>query len=131
MLTVRGGSHRLAISYPVCNGDGQGLGDGERLQATAMKPRYNPQENNVLARCPDCDAVTSFDTSGHGNTILGAVIINGRHQYNGQPFSRILWQFFRCNVCSRGAVAKIHDDGHSQTAAQEDSTPEVHEVKAS
>ncbi len=95
-----------------------------------MKPRYNPQENNVLARCPDCDAVTSFDTSGHGNTILGAVIINGRHQYNGQPFSRILWQFFRCNVCSRGAVAKIHDDGHSQTAVLEIFLPQAVERAA-
>jgi len=61
--------------------------------------------------CPDCDAVTSFDARGHGDTTLGAVIVNQYHSYKNVQFSRILWQFFRCNVCSRGAVAKIHDSG--------------------
>jgi uncharacterized protein DUF4145 len=95
-----------------------------------MKPRYNWQENNVLARCPDCDAVTSFDTKGHSNTALGAVIINGSHQYEGTAYSRILWQFFRCNVCNRGAVAKLHDNGNSQTAALEDFLPQAIEKAA-
>ena len=90
-----------------------------------MKPRYNWQENNVLARCPDCDAVTSFDTKGHSSTALGLVIINQQHQYEGQRYSRILWQFFRCNVCNRGAVAKLHDDGNSSTAALENFFPEA------
>src|SRR5881296_2543496 len=95
-----------------------------------MKPRYNWQENNVLARCPDCDAVTSFDTKGHSNTALGAVIINGLHQYEGQNYTRILWQFFRCNVCNRGAVAKLHDSGSSQAAALEDFLPQAIEKAA-
>lgn len=71
-----------------------------------MKPRYNWQENNVLARCPDCDAVTSFDTKGHGSTVLGTVIINRVHQYGETTHHRILWQAFRCSVCNRGAVGK-------------------------
>jgi hypothetical protein len=91
--------------------------------AKKMKARYNWQENNVLALCPDCSAVTSFDTKGHSNTSLGAVIINGPHPYNGTTYSRILWQFFRCNACSRGAVGKIHDNGSSQTAVLEDFLP--------
>lgn len=95
-----------------------------------MKPRYNWQENNVLARCPDCDAVTSFDTKGHSNTTLGAVIINGQHQYAGGTYSRILWQFFRCNVCNRGAVAKLYDCGNSQTAVLENFFPEAVEKAA-
>jgi hypothetical protein len=91
----------------------------------AMKPRYNWQENNVLARCPDCDAITSFDTRGHSDTTLGAVLINERHGYSGTVYNRILWQFFRCNVCSRGAVAKLHDNGSSQTAVLETFLPQA------
>jgi hypothetical protein len=34
-------------------------------------PRYNWQENNVPAHCPDCDAITSFNAKGHSNTSLG------------------------------------------------------------
>ena len=95
-----------------------------------MKPRYNWQENNVLARCPDCDAVTSFDTKSHANTSLGVVIINSQHQHEGRTYSRILWQFFRCNVCNRGAVAKLHDNGNGQTAVLEDFLPQAIEKAA-
>jgi len=95
-----------------------------------MKPHYNWPENNVLARCPDCDAVTSFDTKSHSGTSMGAVIINGGHTYNGTGYSRILWQAFRCSVCSRGAVAKIHDQGNSQTAVLEDFIPRAIEKAA-
>ncbi len=87
-----------------------------------MKPRYNWRENNVLARCPDCDAITSFDDKGFSNTRLGTVIIDQVHQYEGENYTRILWRFFRCNVCSRGAVAKFHDKG-GPLAALEDFLP--------
>src|SRR5271156_5216578 len=89
------------------------------------KPRYIWQENKILAGCPDCDAITSFDTEGHSGTSLGAVIINNVHIYDGRNFSRILWQFFRRSVCGRGGVAKLHDLGHSQTAALEDFLPQA------
>ncbi|MGH9735671.1 MAG: DUF4145 domain-containing protein [Candidatus Acidiferrales bacterium] len=85
--------------------------------------RYNWRENNVLARCPDCNAITSFDTKGFGNSSLGTVIIDRYHPYQGRNYSRILWRFFRCVVCSRGAVAKLHDEGDSQTAVLEDFLP--------
>ena len=90
-----------------------------------MNARYNWQENNVLARCPDCDAVTSFDTKGHSSTHLGAVIIDQMHIYNGARYSRVLWQAFRCAVCNRGAVAKILDQGNSQTAVLEEFIPQA------
>jgi len=95
-----------------------------------MEPRYNWRENNVLARCPDCDAVTSFDTRGHGNNALGAVIIDGPHQYRGNRYGRVLWQFFRCNVCNRGAVAKLYDNGSPQTAVLEVFLPKAIEKAA-
>src|SRR5260370_29655536 len=88
------------------------------------KPFYKWDENVVLAPCPDCGgATTSFDDKGYSSTRLGTVIINGHHQYAGAGYSRILWQFFRCNVCSRGGVAKIHDNGNSQTAVLESFLP--------
>jgi hypothetical protein len=92
-----------------------------------MKPRYHWPENTVLARCPDCDAVTSFDTKGFSNTSMGTSIVNGHHNYNGAGYSRILWQAFRCSVCGRGGIAKIHDSGNSQTAVLEDFIPKATE----
>ncbi|MGC1687040.1 MAG: DUF4145 domain-containing protein [Candidatus Acidiferrales bacterium] len=89
------------------------------------KPRYNWQENNVLARCPDCDAITSFDTKGFSNTAPGTAIVNTRLIHERTVYTRILWQFFRCNVCSRGAVAKIYDNGNSQNAVMVDFVPQA------
>lgn len=82
----------------------------------------------MLARCPDCDATTSFDSKGFGNTSLGLVIIDRGHIYEGKSYSRVLWQFFRCNVCSRGAVAKLHDNGSNQTAILEGFLPRAIET---
>jgi hypothetical protein len=87
------------------------------------KPTYNWVENTILAPCPDCGAVTSFDTKGYSDTSLGAVIINVYNTYQNAQFSRILWQFFRCNACGRGGVAKLHDAGHSSTAVLESFYP--------
>ncbi|MGH9703987.1 MAG: hypothetical protein ACRD4K_11480, partial [Candidatus Acidiferrales bacterium] len=95
-----------------------------------MKARYNWQENNVLARCPDCDAITNFDTKGHNNSTLGAVIINQAHKYNDFGYSRILWQAFRCAACNRGAIAKLHDQGNSVTAVLEEFIPHAVEKAA-
>ena len=104
-------------------GPGPGLHDAT-IHLEVKKATYNWQENAILAPCPDCGAITSFDTRGHSNTSLGAVIINyGYHTYENRQFSRILWQFFRCNVCSRGGVAKLHDGGGSQTALLESFHP--------
>jgi Domain of unknown function (DUF4145) len=80
------------------------------------KARYNSNENNVLARCPNCDAITSFDARSHANSLLGTVIIDTPQTYQGNTYTRVLWQFFRCSVCSRGAVAKLHDRGNPQSA---------------
>jgi hypothetical protein len=79
----------------------------------------------VLALCPDCGATTSFDVNGFSNTSLGVLNINVPHTYEGANYGRVLWQFFRCNVCSRGAVAKIHESGNTQTAVLEDFLPQA------
>lgn len=95
-----------------------------------MKPQYDGRQNIVLAHCPDCDADTSFDQKGFSNTSLGTTIVDQRHVYNGGNYSRILWHALRCSVCSRGAVAKIHDNGNSQGAVLEDFIPRAIEKAA-
>jgi len=95
-----------------------------------MKPRYNWSENNVLARCPDCDAVTSFDTKGFSSTSMGTAIVNVPQTHEGRNYTRILWSAFRCSVCSRGAIAKILDSGNSQTAILVDFIPRAMEKAA-
>jgi hypothetical protein len=88
-----------------------------------MKPQYRWEVNSVLALCPDCDAITSWDTQGFSATQMGTTLINRTHPYGGQLYSRILWQAFRCAVCSRGGIGKIHDNGNSQTAVLESFIP--------
>jgi hypothetical protein len=80
------------------------------------RARYNWKENNVLARCPDCNAVTSFDDKGYSNTKMGISIVDRQSVLENVRYSRILWHAFRCNVCGRGAIAKILDNGNSQGA---------------
>lgn len=87
------------------------------------KVRYNWPENNVLAPCPDCNAVTSFDDKGISNTKLGVSLVNRTTTFEGGVYSRVLWQALRCNVCGRGAIAKILDNGNSQGAVVADFIP--------
>jgi hypothetical protein len=87
------------------------------------RARYNWQENNVLARCPDCGAITSFDDKGFSSTKMGISIVHRVTTFEGRSYSRILWHALRCNVCSRGAIAKILDSGNSQGAVLEDFIP--------
>jgi hypothetical protein len=88
-----------------------------------MKPRQNPNSYTVLAHCPDCDADTSFDAEGFSGTRMGTSIADGRHMYAGTVYTRVLWQALRCSVCNRGAMAKFHDQGNTQSAMLEDFIP--------
>ena len=89
------------------------------------KPRYNWKENNVLARCPDCDAITSFDDKGFSNTKMGISIADTRSMFDGTQYSRVLWHGLRCSVCNRGAIAKILDNGNSQGAVLQEFIPQA------
>ena len=75
------------------------------------KPRYNRQQGNVLARCPDCDAITNFEPSSDPQHQLGSILVNEPHQFDDYRFSRYIWRFFRCANCNRGALGKVHDNG--------------------
>lgn len=87
------------------------------------KARHNWKENNVLARCPDCGAITSFDDKGYSNTKMGISIIDRSTTFEERRYSRILWQALRCSVCGRGAIAKTLDNGNSQGAVLEEFIP--------
>jgi uncharacterized protein DUF4145 len=79
------------------------------------QPRFNVQHQNVLARCPDCNAITNFEPRSDAQHDLGFVLVNATHVYEGKQYSRYIWRFFRCANCSRGAVGKIHDNGGHNT----------------
>jgi hypothetical protein len=81
------------------------------------KPRFNPQQNNVLALCPQCAATTNFEPRIE-NRDLGWIAVNERHEYDGRWYTRYVWRFFRCANCNRGAVGKIHDNGGREPQLQ-------------
>jgi len=58
--------------------------------------------------------MTSFDDHGYSNTKMGISIVNRVIYFEGGQYSRILWHAFRCNVCGRGAMAKILDRNGSE-----------------
>src|SRR5216683_2289375 len=72
------------------------------------QPRYSWERGNVIARCPDCDAVTNFEAKD-GNAHYGVTIQNEQHEYQGKTYQRYVWKFLRCAGCGRGAVARVHD----------------------
>ena len=75
------------------------------------QPRLNAEQHNVLARCPDCDAITNFEPNSGPQHGLGSIVINERHMYDGRWFPRFIWRFYRCAQCNRGALDKVHDNG--------------------
>jgi hypothetical protein len=74
-----------------------------------MKPEY--RNGNVSASCPDCGGARSTFEFREAAREYGAVVRDGHHQFNGQPFKRILYVLMRCAGCGRGGIAKIHDNG--------------------
>ncbi len=72
--------------------------------------------------CPDCNAIANFDykSSSRG---FGSVVVDIRHQYNGQSFSRIIYTLFSCTGCGRGGIAKIHCNNNPHEGEVEDFYP--------
>jgi hypothetical protein len=64
---------------------------------------------NVVARCPACRAVTTFESRGereHGSLVLEGDVKVGRVLY-----SRTIFRLLRCAGCGRGGLAEIADSG--------------------
>ena len=75
-----------------------------------MKPKVI-NNYSVRARCPDCNgAITNFDHQTPTGEI-GHLIVQESHLFSGQKFSRIHWRLLKCSGCSRGGLAKFHDNG--------------------
>ena len=80
-------------------------------------------ENGLIkCICPDCKAIANFDYKDSSRE-FGFVVIDRRHQYNGQSFSRIVYTLFSCTGCGRGGVAKIHCNNNAQEGEVEDFYP--------
>lgn len=71
-------------------------------------PKY--ENGNVIAYCPDCEAITTFEFKDSSRQ-FGYILIDGQHQYNDQNYSRVQFLLLKCSNCGRGGIAKIHDSG--------------------
>jgi hypothetical protein len=81
------------------------------MKATLSKTNYS-----VSAHCPTCAAITSFDQRAVG-------IVEGNYVFKEQNYMRVLYIFSQCARCSTGGLAKVPDNGNSQTAVLEDFFP--------
>jgi len=84
----------------------------------------NVKYKNGLIKCicPDCNAIANFNYKDSSRE-FGYVVINEPHQYNGQNFSRIVYNLLSCTGCGRGGVAKIHCNNNTQEGEVEDFYP--------
>ena len=74
------------------------------------------RDHNVRARCPDCNAVTTFelgDNRKHPPT-FGSIDIQQGHSYNGIACNYLYYFLLRCAGCSRAGVAKVHQTQSNQ-----------------
>jgi hypothetical protein len=83
-----------------------------------MKPELqkNRATYNVSAFCPDCKVVTNF-----GQHVTRAV--DGKHEYKGTVYNRVVYVAYACDRCGRGALATIPDNGSPQSAVLESFVP--------
>lgn len=64
---------------------------------------------NIRADCPDCGVPTSFEYKlPSGGNEFGTIIIEDPHLYVGLTYLRTFYKLFRCTVCNRPGVAKLH-----------------------
>jgi hypothetical protein len=68
------------------------------------EPKY--VGGNIIATCPDCNAVSSFVTTSSDNKQeqLGSVLLHTPHQYQGTNYDILMWLFVRCVNCHRAAL---------------------------
>jgi len=87
-----------------------------------MKPEF--VRGNVRAHCPDCGgAVTTFEYKEAAANEYGTVVIGGRHEFEGQGYTNVIYKLLRCAACGRGGIAKLHCDDHYYDGVLEDFYP--------
>jgi hypothetical protein len=72
-----------------------------------MEKNIKYENGLIKCICPDCNAIANFDYKSSSRE-FGYISIDKQHQYNGQNFSRIVYNLFSCTGCGRGGIAKIH-----------------------
>lgn len=75
-----------------------------------MNATLRPGTYVVSARCPTCEAVTTFEPRQQ-------VGVGEPHSLNGRSYTRVLYQLCQCAGCQRGGVATIFDFGKNPTGA--------------
>lgn len=84
-----------------------------------MQPEY--RQLNIVAICPDCGVPTTFERFHPGQQqelgYTGKQVED--HQFRGTTCNRIIYRLFRCSVCNRGGLAKLHDSGAEMIAGLE------------
>jgi hypothetical protein len=66
-----------------------------------MKPQLIKTNNSVLAQCPHCHDIRSFDPR------YTAAAIAGQFEYKDKTYKHLLNVFSQCARCSHGGVAII------------------------
>lgn len=70
----------------------------------------------VRTVCPDCGGALAVYNRRSPNREFGFVIREGRHEYMGGHFTRVLFVLMCCGGCGRGGLATIHElDGRNTT----------------
>src|SRR5260370_22619164 len=82
-----------------------------------MKAQLIKQNWSVLAQCPNCYDVRSFEMRYMPTAVAGVYV------YKEKNYSRLLSVFSQCARCSHGGLAIILDDGDTATAVLESFSP--------
>src|SRR5690242_16358064 len=73
-----------------------------------MQPRF--AQGNVIAHCPDCDSVTTFEEKD-GQYGWGNILKDGVHTFQDREYRQIQYVLLRCAACGRGGLACLHVGG--------------------
>jgi hypothetical protein len=81
-----------------------------------MTAKFLPGTYIVSARCPFCEAVTTFDPRQ-------SVAITSFHSIEGRQFNRVMFHLCQCSGCQRGALSIASDAGSAVGAHLDDFYP--------
>jgi uncharacterized protein DUF4145 len=104
-----------------------------RILGSSATPRKNvmrPELRNgqVVALCPECNAITSFETMKDGNP-HSSIIINHYHRFGEKTYAKKVYKLLRCAGCSRGGIALIGDNGNTDAVVEDFYPKSIEEAK--
>lgn len=78
----------------------------------------NYQNGNVIAVCPTCEVITTFESLENNGREHGSIVMNSRSldgKYAPEGTHRIVFRLLRCAGCGRAGLAAIADPGGNIT----------------